>query len=158
MKEYSLFWIKPEAYNPLDTRSENDALKKPLLNIKKFINYIKSSLEKEWLEIITEKETTLSSEIAWKHYEEHFWIWCNVFNENKFDFLVNQMTSGKSYWIVFSWKNAIKKWREVLINIRDEFLIDRKKARLNMTHASDSIESANREILLHFPELQTIIN
>lgn len=157
MKEYSLFWIKPDAYRPNDIRSENDALKKPLPNIEDFINYVKSSLREEWLEIITEKETILSSEIAWKHYEEHFWVWCDVFKENKFDFLVKQMTSWKSYWIVFAWENSIKKWREVLVNIREEFLVDRKKARLNMTHASDSIESANKEILLHFPDLEIFL-
>lgn len=152
MKEYSLFWIKPDAYRPLEIRSQNDALKKPLIAIKDFINYVKFRLEEKKLEIIEEKEYILSPEIAWKHYEEFIWVFDEKYNEYKFDFLLKHMTSWKSYWIIFYWENAIKKWREVLINIRDEFLENRKMARLNMTHASDSFESAKREILLHFPE------
>jgi nucleoside diphosphate kinase len=73
-----------------------------------------------------------------------------------YEWLIDFMTSWKSYWFIFYWEEAIKKWRELLVEIRDEYLVDRKLARYNMTHASDSIESANKEIMLHFPESKHI--
>ena len=155
MKEYSysLFWIKPDVYRPKEHRDNWDVLHKKLPdNPNDFIAFVKKSLTDEGLIIDAEKETELSKEIAGKHYEEFEWVWCDIFNENKFDFLLDYMTSWKSYWIVFSWNNAIKKGREVLINIREEYFLNRKKSRLNLTHASDSIESAQQEIHLHFPD------
>lgn len=155
MKEYSLFWIKPETYSPMQERSGGDVLKKALPeNTYEFIEYVKKSLINCELDIIKEKEWILTKEIAGKHYEEFKWVWCDTFNEDKFEFLLKYMTSWKSYWIVFHWEGAVKKWREVLVSIRDEYLENRKMARLNMTHASDSIESAKREICLHFPDFK----
>lgn len=40
--------------------------------------------------------------------------------------------------------------------MREKYLVDRKKARYNMTHASDSPDGAKEEILLHFPEFHFI--
>lgn len=50
--------------------------------------------------------------------------------------------------------DAIRKGREALVEMREAYLLDRKKARYNMTHASDSPDGAKEEILLHFPEFR----
>lgn len=39
-----------------------------------------------------------------------------------------------------------------MVEIREEYLVDRKKARFNMSHASGSAEGAKAEILLHFKD------
>ena len=64
------------------------------------------------------------------------------------------MVSDYSYWIIFYGENAIKIWREILKEIRIKYLENPQTARYNMTHASDSVESANREIKLHFPDFK----
>lgn len=158
MKEYSLFWIKPDVFLPLQSRDEYDQLKKDLpINPYDFIDDIKIRLKDNVLEIIEEKECIITEDIARIHYAEHEWKWSELHKEFQLDFLIRFMTSWKSYWIVFYGDDAIKKWREILVDIRDKYLVDRKKARLNMTHASDSFESANREIMLHFPEFKNTI-
>ena len=150
MKQYSLFWIKPDVYSPNNTRDEYDKLKKNLpKNPYDFINYVISQLKENDFEIVEEKECILDYETAEKHYEEH------KHNGWDFEWLIDFMTSWKSYWIIFYWEDAIIKWREILTGIREEYLVY-VKCRRNMTHASDSIESANKEIMLHFPESKTL--
>ncbi len=153
MKEYSLFWIKPDVYNPKQQRDEHNKLKKDLPeNPYDFISIVKDWLKNHDLEIIAEKETIMSYDLAELHYEEHKLIRASFPKERSFEWLIEFMISWNIYWIIFYWEDAIKKWREFLYDLRWEYLYD-IKARMNMTHAADSIESANREIELHFPEL-----
>lgn len=158
MKEYSLFWIKPDAFNPNNPRSEYDKLKKDLPeNPYDFISYVISRLKDNDFEIVKEKEYKLDIETAERHYEEHRNSFSPVFKERTFDTLVEYMASGNSYWIIFYWEDAVKKGREILSDIRNEYLVI-PKCRYNMTHAADSIESANREIMIHFPEITSKLN
>lgn len=157
MKEYTIFWIKPDVYIPREERDNFDKLTKELPeNPLEFINIVKDSLTKQGLELVAEKETTLTYELAEEHYEEHKNNVNPNFNERSFEWLIEFMISWKTYWMIFYWEDAIKKARKFLYEIREEYLVDRKVARRNMTHAADSIESANREIDLHFPELKWV--
>jgi nucleoside diphosphate kinase len=153
MKQYSLFWVKPDVFYDRDLPREAwSELKIDLPSPEDFIDEIKSSLIARWLKIETEKRLILSQDIAREHYAEHSWVYDIKSRLSKQDFLVEFMTSWLSHWIVFSWYDAIKIGREILKEIRTKYLVDTWSARYNMTHASDSIESATKEIRLHFPE------
>jgi nucleoside diphosphate kinase len=76
--------------------------------------------------------------------------WDESYQMDKWDFLVGYLSSGLSHWFISEGEDAIRLGREVIIEIREKYLVDRKTARYNMTHASDSVESAEREIGLHF--------
>ena len=147
MNQYSLFWIKPDAfYDNQDWRKDTDTLRIPLPGSEDFIQEIRDALRAQNLEIAAEKRYRVSEEIAWMHYDEHRW------KVEKFNFLLGHMTSGDSYWIVFYGEDAVVKGRQILADIRNKYLLDAKWAYHNMTHASDSEASARREIQLHFPD------
>ncbi|MDD2870596.1 MAG: nucleoside-diphosphate kinase [Candidatus Gracilibacteria bacterium] len=158
MKQYSLFGIKPDAFNPLQTRDENNKLRKALPeNPYDFVELVKNKLKEKDLEIINEREYRLNYETSEKHYIEHKNNTNSNFTKDSFEGLLQFMISGKSYWIIFYGEDAIKKGRQILTDIRQEYLVN-PKCRYNMTHAADSIESANREIMIHFPEITTKLN
>ncbi len=111
-----------------------------------------SRMEKRGLKILALKMYTIPEETAWAHYAEH---------EGKpfFQSLLDFITSGPSVSIVFQGKNAVSVIRTMVGatnpseaaagTIRGEFGLDTGR---NIVHASDSTESANREISIHFSE------
>ena len=152
MKQYSLFWIKPDVFYDVSTpREAGSELKLTLPSPDVFITEVKENLLSAGFEILDERKYFPSREIAGKHYKEHFWVFTNGYAESKFDFLVNFMTSWPSYWIVFYGDDAIVRGRSILKEIRNKYLATPQLARCNMTHASDNPEWALEEIQLHFP-------
>jgi nucleoside-diphosphate kinase len=111
-----------------------------------------SRMEKRGLKILALKMYTIPEETAWAHYAEH---------EGKpfFQSLLDFITSGPSVSIVVQGKNAVSVIRTMVGatnpseaaagTIRGEFGLDTGR---NIVHASDSTESANREISIHFSE------
>lgn len=140
--QQTIVLLKPDIYF-VKQREEWSELKKPLWTAEEFIEYVKSCLIKNNLVISAEKKILLDEETVEKHYEEH------KDNIEKFNFLKSYITSWLCYIMLVSWKDAIQKARETILSIREEYLFD-KKARYNMTHASDSLESAEKEISLYF--------
>jgi len=111
-----------------------------------------SRMEKRGLKILALKMYTIPEETARAHYAEH---------EGKpfFQSLLDFITSGPSVSIVIQGKNAVAVIRTMVGatnpseaaagTIRGEFGLDTGR---NIVHASDSTESANREISIHFSE------
>ncbi len=116
------------------------------------VGEIISRMEKRGLKILALKMYTIPEEIARAHYAEH---------EGKpfFQSLLDFITSGPSVSIVIQGKNAVSVIRTMVGatnpseaaagTIRGEFGLDTGR---NIVHASDSTESANREISIHFSE------
>lgn len=154
MLQYTLIGIKPDAFSPHNAREAGSGLRKSLPdNPEDFIEELRVKLRGKGLELITEKTYIVPEAIAAEHYEEHRDSLDTAHGGvNKFDFLLGYITSGPSHWMVLVGEDAIRLGREAIVEIREEYLMDRKLARYNMTHGSDSVEGARREILLHFPD------
>lgn len=111
-----------------------------------------SRMEKRGLKILAIKMYTIPKETARAHYAEH---------EGKpfFQSLLDFITSGPSVSIVIQGKNAVSVIRTMVGatnpseaaagTIRGDFGLDTGR---NIVHASDSTESAKREISIHFSE------
>jgi nucleoside-diphosphate kinase len=109
--------------------------------------------ERKGLTLAALKQTTLTRELAERHYAEH---------EGKpfFGELVDFITSGPLVAMVLEGESAVKAARQVIGatnpleaspgSIRGDFAI---AVGQNMVHGSDSDESAARESALFFPEL-----
>ncbi|HHY70845.1 MAG TPA: nucleoside-diphosphate kinase [Thermoanaerobacterales bacterium] len=109
--------------------------------------------EQKGLKIIAASLMKVSEELAQKHYTEHV-------SKTFFPELIAYITSGPVMAMVLEGPNAIKLAR--LINgatrieeatpgtIRGDFATSTTE---NLVHASDSLESAEREIALWFPHL-----
>lgn len=120
---------------------------------RKLIGEIISFYEKKNLNIIALRILKSSIEMAEKHYEEHK-------GRPYFDPLINYITEGRLCAMVVEGDDAIEIVRRIngdkdplksdLGSIRGKFACD--KAR-NLVHASDSVENAEREIGIWFPEL-----
>lgn len=92
-----------------------------------------------------------SLEVIESHYQEHK-------GKDFFDGLVKHMSSGKVMAYVFEGPNVVSFSRKMLgatnpllaepWTIRGRFALETKR---NMVHASDSVESAKREINIWFP-------
>lgn len=97
---------------------------------------------------------TLTREFATKHYEEHV-------GRDYFEPLIEFMTSGPIVAMVIEGPEVIQAWRAMQGatnpfeaapgTIRADFATSN---RLNLTHGSDTAESAAREIALFFPNLK----
>ena len=117
------------------------------------IGKILSHYEEKSLEIVALKMITPTKESARKHYSEH---------EGKefFEELINYITEGKICAMILMGEKAVDVVRKIngdkdpikaeLASIRGEFTLDKTH---NLVHASDSSESAEREITIWFPEL-----
>lgn len=111
-----------------------------------------SRMEKRGLKILALKMYTIPEETAMAHYAEH---------EGKpfFHSLLDFITSGPSVSIVVQGKSAVSVIRTMVGatnpseaapgTIRGDFGLDTGR---NIVHASDSTESAKREISIHFSE------
>jgi len=117
------------------------------------IGRIINQYEEKSLEIVALKMITATVDIARKHYSEHE-------GREYFEKLINYITEGKICAMVLMGEKAVEVARKIngdkdpvkaeLGSIRGKFAIDKTK---NLVHASDSIESAEREIAIWFPEL-----
>lgn len=154
MLEYTLIGVKPDAFHPQDAREAGSELKKPLpRNPEDFIGELRVKLRNKALELVAEKTYLVPEAIAAEHYEEHRGVSDSDHGGvSKYDFLLGYITSGPSHWMVLVGEDAIRLGREAIVETREEYLTDRKLARYNMTHGSDSIDGARKEILLHFPD------
>ncbi|MCL7415153.1 MAG: nucleoside-diphosphate kinase [ANME-2 cluster archaeon] len=116
------------------------------------IGKIIARIEKRGLKIVALKMYTITEDVARAHYGEH---------EGKpfFQSLIDFITSGPSVSMVVEGKESVKVMRSIVGStnpleaapgtIRGDLSLDMGR---NIIHASDSIESANREMAIHFDE------
>ncbi|MEP9413519.1 nucleoside-diphosphate kinase [Gordonia sp. VNQ95] len=113
-------------------------------------------IERKGLTLIALELTQVSDEVARKHYAEH---------EGKpfFPSLLEFITSGPLVAAVVEGPRAVAAWRQIAGGtdpvekavpgtIRGDFALTTQN---NLVHGSDSIESAEREIAIWFPDLDS---
>ncbi|MEN9923099.1 MAG: hypothetical protein RIS09_613 [Actinomycetota bacterium] len=110
-------------------------------------------IEDRGFSIVAMDMRQMSVEFATKHYEEHV-------GREYFEPLIAFMTSGPIVAMVIEGPEVIQAWRTMQGatnpfdaapgTIRADYATSN---RLNLTHGSDSAESARREIALFFPNL-----
>lgn len=115
-----------------------------------------SRIERRGLKIVALRMNTISPDSAKKHYAEHA-------QKPFFNSLISFITSGPSVSFVVEGKNAVSVMRSVngstnpvnaaTGSIRGDLALDTGR---NIVHASDSIESAQREIAIHFKESEIV--
>lgn len=120
------------------------------------VGKIINQYEEKSLEIIALKMMTATKESAEKHYSEHV-------SKNFFKELINYITEGKICAIILMGEKAVDVVRKIngdkdptkaeIGSIRGKFTLDKTQ---NLVHASDSSESAEREITIWFPELSGV--
>ncbi len=142
--EYSVVILKPDVFISFDRTESYDFLKKPLGSSDEFIAVVQKYIRWIWCSIIEEREEVLSQSSIELHYNEHKDI------PAKFSFLKSYIWSGPSYIMLVWWDNAIVQCRQLIMDIREEYLENPKIARKNMTHASANSWDAQREIEIHF--------
>ena len=111
-----------------------------------------SRIEKRGLKVVALRMNIISGEQAKKHYAEHV-------QKPFFNSLIDFITSGPSVSMVVEGKNAIAVMRTIngatnpvnaaVGSIRGDLALDTGR---NIVHASDSPESAEREIGIHFKD------
>ncbi len=116
------------------------------------IGEVVSRIEKRGLKVAAMRMNVMSEESAKEHYKEHV-------ERPFFGSLIEYVTSGPSVSMVIEGKNAVVIMRAVngATNpvealpgtIRGDFAVETGR---NVVHASDSPESAQREIAIHFKE------
>ncbi|HPT86285.1 MAG TPA: nucleoside-diphosphate kinase [Bacillota bacterium] len=119
---------------------------------RKLIGEIIAMYEKKGLNITALKMIQPTREIAETHYAEHR-------DKPFFNELVTYLTRGKVCAMIIEGDNAVKIVRKIngatdpaeaeLGTIRGKYALTKAE---NIVHASDSVESAVREIKLWFPE------
>ncbi|MFA4957399.1 MAG: nucleoside-diphosphate kinase [Candidatus Methanoperedens sp.] len=115
-----------------------------------------SRIEKRGLKIVALRMNTMSSDSAKKHYAEHA-------QKPFFNSLISFITSGPSVSFVVEGKNSVSVMRAIngstnpvnaaTGSIRGDLALDTGR---NLVHASDSVESAQREIAIHFKESEIL--
>jgi nucleoside-diphosphate kinase len=126
------------------------AMLKPGAHQRRIIGEVLSRLENGGFNIIAMKQLTVTPELAERHYGEHK-------GKDFYDPLVEYMTSGPSIAMVLERENAIAALRKMCGatnpddadpgTIRGDYGVITRR---NIVHASDSVESARREIGLFF--------
>ena len=116
------------------------------------IGEIVSRIEKRGLKVAAMRMNVMSEESAKEHYKEHV-------ERPFFGSLIEYVTSGPSVSMVVEGKNSVVIMRAVngATNpvealpgtIRGDFAVETGR---NVVHASDSPESAQREIAIHFKD------
>ncbi|MHB0927920.1 MAG: nucleoside-diphosphate kinase [Candidatus Nanopelagicales bacterium] len=117
------------------------------------VGEIISRIERKGLRILGLQMRMLTDEMAAKHYAEHI-------GKDFYAALVDFMKSGPIVAMVVEGDDAIAEWRAMMgptnpVNaapgtIRGDFATN---TRANVTHGSDSVQAAQREIAIFFPEL-----
>jgi nucleoside-diphosphate kinase len=120
---------------------------------RKLLGEIISHYERKGLNIIALELIVADSETAKRHYEEHA-------EKPYFDELIKYITENKLCALVVEGENAVEIVRKIngdkdplksdLGSIRGKFSIEKTR---NLVHASDSAQSAKREISIWFPKL-----
>lgn len=115
-----------------------------------FIGEVVSRIEKKGLKIIAMKMLRINERVAERHYSEHR-------DKPFFKSLVNYITSGPVVAMVVEGKDAVSVVRRLVGKtnpteadpgtIRGDLAMDIGR---NIVHASDSLESAGREIGIFF--------
>jgi len=116
------------------------------------IGEIIKRFELKGYKIVGLKMMNVSEELAGKHYEEHF-------GKPFYPGLIEFITSGPIIAMALEGENVILGTRHIVGatnpdnadvgSIRADFSASSSK---NLVHASDSLESANRELALYFKE------
>lgn len=109
-------------------------------------------VERRGLKIVAMRMNTISPDLAKKHYAEHA-------QKPFFNSLISFITSGPSVSMVVEGRNAVSVMRALngttnpvnaaTGSIRGDFALDTGR---NIVHASDSVDSAKREISIHFSD------
>lgn len=130
--ERSLVLIKPDAVE------------------KNIIGEVISKYEGNGLKVVSLKMERISKDFACMHYEEHI-------GKEFFESLIKFITRGPLCALILEGENAIQKVREINGSTNPEKAAEGTIRRLyaassmeNCVHASDSIESAKREVKLWF--------
>lgn len=120
---------------------------------KRLIGQIIAIYEKKGLNIIALKMIKPTKEIAENHYLEHK-------DKPFFKELVNFLTRGNVCAMIIEGDNVVKTVRKIngstdpaeaeMGTIRGQFALSKSE---NIVHASDSVESAEREIKIWFSEI-----
>lgn len=113
-------------------------------------------IERRGLKIAALRLSTISRDLAKKHYAEHS-------QKPFFNSLVDFITSGPSVSMVVEGKNAVSVMRAIngatnpanaaTGSIRGDFALDTGR---NLVHASDSPEAAKKEINMHFKDSEIL--
>ncbi|RBQ24613.1 Nucleoside diphosphate kinase [Candidatus Methanobinarius endosymbioticus] len=119
---------------------------------RRIMGKILSRFEEKGLQIVASKLLQVDEDLAKKHYGEHS-------EKPFFNDLVSYITSSPSFAMVIEGEDAISLIRKIvgatnpkeadLGTIRGDFAMDMGR---NIIHASDSLDSAKREIALFFDE------
>jgi nucleoside-diphosphate kinase len=120
---------------------------------RKLIGEVIGRIEKRGFDIVAMKMLVPSVELAKAHYELHK-------GKDFFEPLITFLTSGRLVALVVEGVNSIELMRNMIgaINpvnaqpgtIRGDLTINQRE---NVVHGSDSVENAEKEIKLWFPEL-----
>lgn len=141
--EQTVVIIKPDVF-VIEQRDEYSQLKKELPGSDIFIKYVINKISQLDLSVTKQKKEKLSQEIVEEHYKEH------KNNPEKFNSILWNMTFWPCYLMCIEWINAQQLIRDLIREIREEFLATPKVARRNMIHASANISEAQDEVKLHF--------
>jgi nucleoside-diphosphate kinase len=127
-------------------------LAKPDAVSRGLVGEVLGRIERKGLKIVAMKMVWVKGPLAEKHYEEHR-------GKPFFQGLVSFITSGPSVAAVVEGKEAVRVLREMIGKtdpkeahpgtMRGDLGLDVGR---NLVHASDSLESAAREIALYFEE------
>ena len=119
---------------------------------RKLIGHILTIYEEKSLDVVALKMVRATKEIAKEHYEEHR-------DRIYFDELISYLTEERLCVMILEGENAVEIVRHVngdkdplkseMASVRGKY--SNHKTR-NLVHASDSIEHAEREIKIWFPE------
>ncbi len=128
------------------------AMLKPGAHQRRIIGEVLSRIEKKGFNIIAMKQLCITPELAEKHYGEHK-------GKDFYEPLITYMTSGPCIAFVLERENAITALRHICGatnpdnatpgTIRGDYAVITRR---NIVHASDSAESAEREISLFFSD------
>lgn len=120
---------------------------------RKLVGEIIGFYEKKNMNIIALSMVKASRETAEKHYEEHK-------GRPYFDTLIDYITEEKICAMVIEGEEAVEIVRRIngdkdplkadMGSIRGRFACNKTR---NLVHASDSVDNANREMEIWFPEL-----
>ncbi len=123
---------------------------------RRLVGEVINRIERRGLKIIALRMNTISREVAKKHYAEHS-------QKPFFNSLIDFITSGPSVSMVVEGKNAVSIMRAIngatnpanaaTGSIRGDLALDTGR---NVVHASDSPESAEREISIHFRDSEIL--
>jgi nucleoside-diphosphate kinase len=144
----------PLSITVVDVTDRTLVLIKPDGVARRYVGEILGRVEKKGLSIVALELKTVSRDVASAHYAEH---------ESKpfFPDLLEFITSGPVVAAVLEGPRAIEAFRQIAGGtdpvakavpgtIRGDLALDGQQ---NLVHGSDSVESAEREIALWFPDL-----